>query len=458
MSLRRLLPAMALTACACSPLDPEPQIVLYVDTDAPLHSIFGEQEGLFDTLVFDVYLPGSDEPCPRCTREFAVDAATFRHGEASIGLLDVAEGTRVRVRLFSDRYRRDGVPNPDSTLDAFVAIPVPDGVEEVHVRLPTERVARPFGTLDEPIEAVPGAPLFSVVGTFVERTSCAGSPREGEACMPGGAFWMGNPRILDTGVFDSIAGVESRVDRMRIVVIDPFYIDLTETTVDRFAEIGPVAQVPAWSGEGVGTNVADYFTLGADEDLPINGVTWQEARDHCQARGGDLPTEAQFEYAASDLRGSDYPWGPALPSCDDAVWGRGGLGPFAQATSTCTVFGLTAKNPRGPRRVGRADRDFVAASQADFFGGRRVKDLAGNVGEWARDFYAEQDSSCWPTGVVHNPICDDASAHPDWRPVRGGRWTEPPSGLMAAVRSPEVMTARSPSIGFRCVRAAESAE
>ncbi len=43
--------------------------------------------------------------------------------------------------------------------------------------------------------------------------------------------------------------------------------------------------------------------------LPITGVPWKVALRYCQALGGDLPTEAQFEFAArgADLR--PHPWG-----------------------------------------------------------------------------------------------------------------------------------------------------
>ena len=39
-------------------------------------------------------------------------------------------------------------------------------------------------------------------------------------------------------------------------------------------------------------------TPGGREDHPLTCVDWHSARSFCQFRGGDLPTEAQWEYAA----------------------------------------------------------------------------------------------------------------------------------------------------------------
>src|ERR1044072_2370707 len=50
-------------------------------------------------------------------------------------------------------------------------------------------------------------------------------------------------------------------------------------------------------------------------DLPVNGVTWQDAQDYCVAAGGRLPTEAEWGYGARGrMEKKKYPWGDNLES------------------------------------------------------------------------------------------------------------------------------------------------
>src|SRR5262249_21734949 len=156
----------------------------------------------------------------------------------------------------------------------------------------TDSVGVPVGSLDAPIDPQEGLPGPSQVGTWpgAEVIPCSGTPGEGQVCIPGGAFWMGNAKVIGEGVGDG-------ADRLRLVVMPPFFLDAAEVTLARVRAAGAMPDY-AWSGGSMGTAWQDYctFTATGNDDTPVNCTSWPHARAFCQGLGGDLPTEAQFEY------------------------------------------------------------------------------------------------------------------------------------------------------------------
>jgi sulfatase modifying factor 1 len=185
------------------------------------------------------------------------------------------------------------------------------------------------------------------------------------------------------------------------------------------------------NGECARPNWTD--TVMNAESKPINCVTWFEAMAFCAWDEGQLPTEAEWNYAAT---GGDeqrrYPWSDEL----------------GELTHELAVFGC-------PSGVALCPTDTSAEQVGRFQTGRgrfRQVDLAGNVAEWVFDFVLDPDTYKVP--------CDDClefSGMGD-RGVRGGGYDSTPlmggvDDLRASFRAAADPSTRRDGIGFRCVRA-----
>jgi sulfatase modifying factor 1 len=452
----------ALTACngeTSSSATPLGQIVVHVDTDAPVDDQ-GEPSvdaplALFDRIRFDVYAPGSTNPCDGCTNEFPVTKSMFVGGNVSMGVVvpPGQDGWSARVRLFPTGLAlSSGDPNADTTLDTTIGLPpVADGrVIDVTVLLGTGDVGQPQGA-DAPVDPTRGPPGPSAVGTWTgaQRTACTGAAPAGMVCVPGGAFWMGSPAE------DATQGTVPNWHRL--VQLSPFFVDATETTVAAARAAIPAHPTYApssWSGTSEGATVMDWCTFtgapGPRDALPVNCTEVAVAHVLCGAihPGGDLPTEAQLEYLIGGLRMRPFVWGTELPSCQDAVWGRNGFGILSlYDPKTCLGFSHALGPLGGPERPGTGLRDVLTLP------GGTIVDLVGNLEEWARDLYQAQTDECWaPEGVLADPYCGTPSkALGPLHVVRGGGWSVGGTLLEASKRESDAVNIVSPVVGFRCV-------
>jgi iron(II)-dependent oxidoreductase len=202
----------------------------------------------------------------------------------------------------------------------------------------------------------------------------------GDAAIPGGTFVLGSPPAAPF-LFDNEKWAHP-------VAVAPFRMARAPVTNDAFAafvEAGGYEKRSLWCDEGwtwrQAVEAAHPVYWRPDRsggwqlrrfdrweplppDQPVIHVNWYEANAWCRWAGRRLPTEAEWEFAATMRRGADghltkarYPWGDAVPTPDHA-----NLDGFA---------------------LGCADvADFPAGDNA--WGCRQ---MLGNVWEWTADTF-----------------------------------------------------------------------
>lgn len=161
---------------------------------------------------------------------------------------------------------------------------------------------------------------------------------------------------------------------------------------------------------------------GNGDTLPMTCVSWYVAFAFCAWDGGRLPTEAEWNYAAT---GGDeqlvFPFStsPKNAYIDDTL--------AVYKENTAQAVG--SRSPKGDGRWGSAD-------------------LAGNVNEWVLDSWAD------PYFFATCVDCAYLSNVDDSHPIRGGSFSapSPPTSLEAAMRGYNAASDRSKYRGFRCAR------
>ncbi len=284
---------------------------------------------------------------------------------------------------------------------------------------------------------------ISMLGRFAQSAPCE-APRPGRICAPGGMMVMGS--ALFGGIGDGATTPE------RVVRMPTRYVDQDELSVGEYRAalasgfalppgVGNAAYVQPTRGtfdprSSSAPALCTYTAaLAGREDFPLNCVTWPAARDLCRFRGGELPSEASWEYVARKagrLRAALYPWGDDEPTCGHALFDRLHL----------AGAGLCApKVPdEGPQPRGVVTADVTPLG---------VRNMAGGLAEWTVDAYAAYTDPCWLAAPTDAPRC--ALAFAPLRAARGTHFASPSTLLAAPLRRFDYPMSTSPLNGVRCV-------
>ncbi len=184
-----------------------------------------------------------------------------------------------------------------------------------------------------------------------------------------------------------------------------------------------------WSRQGGSSWSRTRFGWMEDlpADQPVQHVCWHEADAYARWRGKRLPTEAEWEKAASWDPGAGRkrrnPWGD-----DDATPQRANL---AQHHLTPGFF--------GPAPVG------AYAAGASAYG---CLQMVGDVWEWTASSFAS-----YP-GFRSFPYREYSEVFygPDYKVLRGGSWATDPSVARTTFRNWDYPIRRQIFCGFRCAR------
>jgi serine/threonine-protein kinase len=257
-------------------------------------------------------------------------------------------------------------------------------------------------------EASPPPPATSTPGptpqaspTDTPEPLIVASPPPGMVLVPAGYFQMG-----------SSTGQPNEAPE-HPVFLDAFYLDTFEVSNADYRQcVAGSACTPS--------GAVDSFTYQGYRDeptydtYPVVSVTWDQAEAYCRWAGKRLPSEAEWEFAASSPEDLTWPWGdifdPDLSAAGD---------PDTQPVDSY---------PQGVSRFG-------------------VHNLAGNVAEWVADGF---DETFYTTSPAFNPV--GVGSETD-RINRGGSFGNPDGAFYTTSRRYiKNRTFSDVDIGFRCAK------
>jgi formylglycine-generating enzyme required for sulfatase activity len=264
--------------------------------------------------------------------------------------------------------------------------------------------------------------------------------------VPPGAFTMGS---TDQQVQDALANAKKidgtiTLDKYAVekpahtvTITNGFWLDqnlVTNAAFQKFADAGGYTNDAYWSADGLAWRKANKITapyknadcsvISSQPDQPRVCVSYFEAEAYAKWRGGRLPTEAEWEFAARGPQSLIYPWGNTfdgkrLNSCD------------SNCSNQPDNDGYPYTSPVGTYPSGKS---WTGAY-----------DMAGNAWQWVSDWfgatYYQNPPAADPTGPSSG----------QWRVIRGGAWNSYLDTARSAYRLYNLPDNRSTKIGFRVV-------
>jgi len=253
--------------------------------------------------------------------------------------------------------------------------------------------------------------------------------------IPAGEFQMGSDADV---VLSECQKYKSTCNRKRFtdeepihtIYLDAYWIDQTEVTNTMYAKC--VADGACNEPTESSSYTRDsYYGNPEFDNYPVIYVSWDDANNYCAWAGRRLPTEAEWEKAASWNGATQvkrfYPWGDTFDGTK---------------TNFCDVnCNYDWRDPvynDGPEDVTQV-ASYLAG--INFYG---AYDMAGNVWEWVADWY-----DVYPGGS------EDAAEGVDfgqtYRVIRGGAWNIGFTDVRSANRHMWDPADPRSMIGFRCV-------